>query len=90
MRRSGAKVGLALCTMFLFLGIANLVRYSDKVRLVHLLGISAGGAQVGAGLAGIIVSYLALTGRIGPRGAWTPPQEQAPPPEKKPRMEDLG
>jgi hypothetical protein len=77
--------GLGLCVMFLFLGIANMVRYSDKMRLVHFIGLSGAGVTVGAALVGIIVNCLVLTGRIVPPRAKTPTEEPAPLPEKTAR-----
>jgi hypothetical protein len=77
----GAKVSLALSTMFLLLGIPTLLRNSEKVRFHEFVQISAGGAQIGVALVGIILSFLVLTGRISV-GHKKPPAEQPPSPEK--------
>jgi hypothetical protein len=69
---------LGIHTMFLLVGVTHLLRYSEKVRLVDFLGISAGGVTCGAALAGIIISCLALTGRIS-LGNKKPAQAQSVP-----------
>ncbi len=79
MRR--AWVSLAICIMFLLLGITTLLRNSEKVRFHEFMQTAAGGMQVGVALVGIVLSCLVLTGRIPLRDK-KPPAEQPSPPEK--------
>jgi hypothetical protein len=72
---------LAIFTMFLFLGVGHVLHYSEKVRMVEFLRISAGGAMCGAAIVGIIGCCLVFTGRLRLADK-KPPEEQPPLPEK--------
>jgi hypothetical protein len=78
MRRAKRSLAmLGLMTMLLFIGLGNLIRYSDHVRFVDFLGISGSGATIGVSLAGIVACYLIFTGRL--RLADKEPTEEQPP-----------
>lgn len=76
-----AKGMLGINALFLLLGVSHLLRYSEKVKFVHFLGIAAGGAMCGVALVGIIHGYLALTGRVR-LGPSKPPEKEPPLTEK--------
>ena len=75
MRR--ATGALAMWTFMLFLGIVNLIRYSDHGRFVDFVGISGGGATVGAALVGILGCCLVYSGKL--RLADKKPSQEQPP-----------
>jgi hypothetical protein len=76
MRR--AKISdLLFFVAFLLLGVSHVYRYSEKVRFVHLLGISAGGALIGVALVGIVGWRFVRTGKL--RWADEKPAEEGPP-----------
>jgi hypothetical protein len=52
-----AKAKLGIFIMFLLLGVANLLRYSEKVRFHDFVGIAAGGALIAAGLVGCCLVF---------------------------------
>jgi hypothetical protein len=62
MRR--AKVILGFFTMLLLIGAGQLIRYSEKVRFVDFLGISASVVTCGAALVGIIGCVLVFSGKL--------------------------
>jgi hypothetical protein len=74
-----AKGLLAIMSMFLLLGISNLLRYSEKVRFHDFVGIAAGGAMIGVALVGI-VCCLVRSGKPQPADK-KPAEEQAPVPK---------
>ncbi len=78
MRRAKRRLAVFSLVMMVFLvmGVGNLVRYSEHVRFVHLLGISASGANIAVGLVGIILCCLVFTGKL--RLAQRPPAEEQP------------
>ena len=75
------KVLLAVMFMFLLLGIANLIRNSEKVRFHEFVQTAGGGAMIGVALVGIVVCCLRLSGKLRLADK-KPAAAQPTPPEK--------
>ncbi len=81
MRRAKRRLAaFSLLVMWLFIGVGNLIRYSDHGRFVDFVGISGSGVTVGAALVGIVGYCLVFSGKLRLTDK-KPAEEQSPVPD---------
>ncbi len=54
-----SKPNLAVLALLFFIGVSSLLRFSQNVRIVDVVGLSGGGAACGAAMFGFIFAFMA-------------------------------